>query len=1764
MFICFYCTSLGRETLYWEKIIHQVDCITDVPPSRWDVEAYYDPDPRAADKTYCKRGGFIPDIDFNPMEFGLPPNLLEVTDVSQLLSLVVAKEAIADAGYGESRQFNRERTGVILGVALARQLTTPLGTRLQYPVWEKVLKSSGLSDQDTQKIIEKIKLAYVKWEENAFPGMLANVVAGRIANRLDLGGMNCVVDAACASSLGALSMAISELTEYRSDMMITGGVDTDNSIIAYMCFSKTPALSLNQSARPFDVDSDGMMMGEGIGMMVIKRLEDAERDNDRIYAVIKGIGTSSDGRDKSIYAPRPEGQVRALRRAYENAGLSPLSVGLIEAHGTGTMAGDTAEFTALKEFFGEHNPQVQNIALGSVKSQIGHTKAAAGAASLIKTALALHHKVLPPTLKVTKPHPKLNVESSAFYLNTETRPWLHVAGEGPRRAGVSSFGFGGTNYHVILEEYSSEHQSAYRLHNTPQSVLLFASTPAQLLTQCQDLLLNLQSDAGERHYVALVDACKSLDIPVTDARVGFVANSLTEACKLLQTSIDWLRNKAEAQFWQHPQGISYRQTGINPQGKVVALFSGQGSQYLEMGRELTINFPCLRQAFGYMDSLLSQDGLTPLSDTVFPRPVFDTTQRHAQVDALTRTEYAQPAIGAFSVGLYKILQQAGFKPDFVAGHSFGELTALWAAEVLSDEDYFFLVKARGQAMATPNDPNVDAGAMLAVMGDVLQVEAVVKDFPQVTIANLNSNTQVVLAGAKSEITKVQKALTEQGLTAVLLSVSAAFHTPLVAQAQKPFAEAIEGITFRDAKIPVYTNVTGKRYPTEPKSLQKTLKEHLINSVVFKREIENIYADGGYFFIEFGPRNILTNLVKDILGEQPHLAVALNGSRQKDSDRQLREAVMQLRVAGLTLTNLDPYQVPAKTPEANKSNMLTVRLNSSNFVSEKSKLAFETALRDGHQVNMVDTLNGSEAKPAPIANGIKQSEKTEALILATTRMTESPEPMMPPQPSPEPKRQPMIEMPLNYQTTPEPHRQPMTEMPLNYQRVLESLEYSMEKFNHHQGDILQVHEQSLQHQTEYAKTFFQLMQQQNMLFANGKSAAQPPQTQGVVIQSSERSMMRFHHHQAETLRIHEHYLKHQMDYANNFFQLLQQQYDVLINGDSTAHAKPFVSFQDSHAAIPTTAKETELAKQDSPQRFSTAPIAVSTNGHVTSPNPVASNGSSNGSNGSTLVQASLVALAEGEAKSYAPTLDNLMSAPPESTATLFTPPAVAIDFSALSETLLAVVSEKTGYPVQMLELSMDMEADLGIDSIKRVEILGALLELFPDLPRPNPEDLAELRTIGQIVDYMQQQGDSVFTIAKETDLAEQDSPQLFITAPIAVSSNGHVTSPDPAVSHGSSNGSNGSTLVQESLVTVVPTPDIMSAPPESAATLFTPPLVAIDISALSETLLAVVSEKTGYPVQMLELSMDMEADLGIDSIKRVEILGALLELFPDLPRPNPEDLAELRTIGQIVEYLQQQADSAEKIILQNEPESQQPEQNHHILRSPVRLKVLPEPDFLDFTLPENHIGLLTDDGSLTTSKLAAQLTERGWKVVVLSFPQSLIADRSPLPTGMTRVVLEDLSEEHLKQQLVAIAAEHGAIGAFIHLNPVSQDVQSQEPRYLEVEKALLKQVFLLAKHLKQPLNEAARQGHSCFLTVAHLDGELGTGGKTNFGAIGGGLFGLTKSLNQEWEPVFCRALDLSPDLDTPQSVQCILTEIHDPNRLITEVGYSLQGRTTLVC
>ena len=1368
---------------YWDNIVNKIDSIVDVPESRWNIEDYYDLDAETADKTYCKRGGFIPDIDFNPLEFGIPPNILEVTDVTQLLGLMVAKSAMEDAGYGETNEKVLDATGVILGVTAGMKLLGSMVSRLQYPVWEKVLRRSGLSGSDTEKIIEKMKKAYVRWEENSFPGLLGNVIAGRIANRLNLGGTNCTVDAACASSLSAMKMAISDLLEYRSDMMITGGVDADNSPLMYMCFSKTPAFTKGDNPRPFDENSGGIMIGEGMGMVVLKRLEDAERDGDSIYAVIKGIGTSSDGKFKSIYAPRSGGQAKALRKAYADADIDRLSIGLLEAHGTGTAAGDVAEFDGLKEVFTEDTPaksgypDFQHIALGSIKSQIGHTKAAAGIAGLIKTTLALHHKILPPTINIERPSEKLGIEKTPFYLNTEARPWI-TDGE-QRRAGVSAFGFGGTNFHFVLEEFQATHSGAFRMHKTPATVFLSAATPKELDKVCSGLLAELETVGADERHRKLLESSRENSIPKKHARLGFVTDSLANTVEMLGQAVSTLESKNDKTEW-NVKGISYRQQALETKGKVVALFSGQGSQYMNMGKELFLNFPSMTGPYSALDKLFTEKSTSsskPLSDLVFPIAVFNDEEQEAQLAQLQRTEIAQPAIGGISAGLFRIMRDAGLQTDFSAGHSFGELTALWAAGVIAEEDYYKLAYARGQAMAAPDDPNFDAGSMLAVMGKVEKLEADVAEFPDVVMANLNSKKQVVLAGPTDSILKAHDALKEKKYTVVKLPVSAAFHTPLVGHAQKPFAKAIREVKFHKPQIPVYSNATSKAYPSAAKTIQKQLESHILNSVRFSEEIENIYQDGGRIFIEFGPKNVLTKLVDNILADKEYTAVALNENPKKDSDLLLREALVKLCVVGMPLQKFDPYAMPAPLPPAKKSAM-SVSLNGANYVSDATKNDFEKALNDGFQVS-----NGTPSVSGP--GSIPTTGKTlpPPVISAAPTVTNS---LQTEKPVPQIETETDKQRPANISTMSK--QQPPSQQTFAPAQM-QTLERSLSGFYQHQNETLQVHRQYLDQQSEYSRTVYQLMQQQIELASQGTQ----------IPAAVDQQMQMFHAHQGETLRVHEQYLHQQSEQTQSALSITHQQ---LGNSGS------------AQATVQTSAPVVQIS----------APVAAPTPAVVTpvpAPTPVQT------------VQVPVVP---------APTVstpDPVVQAPTVSQGT-----ASTVSAERITQVTLAVVSEKTGYPQEMLELSMDMESDLGIDSIKRVEILGSVQDQIPQLPEVPGDELAEMRTLGEIVEHLQSKLGTPSSSALQTAPAQSEVQDTPVSTSVSGNSAADVTS----------------------------------------------------------VMLAIVSEKTGYPQEMLELSMDMESDLGIDSIKRVEILGSVQDQIPQLPEVPGDELAEMRTLGQIVEHL----------------------------------------------------------------------------------------------------------------------------------------------------------------------------------------------------------------------------------------------------------------------
>ncbi|MEB3283890.1 MAG: beta-ketoacyl synthase N-terminal-like domain-containing protein, partial [Candidatus Sericytochromatia bacterium] len=861
-------------TRYWGNIKRGVDAIGPVPESHWSPDDYFDPNPKRADHTYAQQGGFLEPVPFDPTAYGIAPHALEATDSAQVLGLMVAAEALKHAGYGPERSFDRSRVSVVLGVTGTLQLVIPLGARLGHPHWRRALKAAGVPVAQAEQVMQHLQDAYVPWQEASFPGLLGNVVAGRIANRLDLGGTNCVVDAACASSLSAVHLACLELASGRASMVVTGGVDAFNDIFMYMCFSKTPALSPSGQARPYDAQGDGTILGEGVGMLVLKRLVDAERDGDEILAVIRGVGTASDGRGKAIYAPDDDGQQRALQSAYAAAGVTPDTIELLEGHGTGTKVGDAIEVKALRRVFGDVAPGQPRCALGSVKSQIGHTKAAAGAAGLIKATLALYHKVLPPTCKVKQPLPILEEPGSPFYLPDSPRPWLRRAAH-PRRAGVSSFGFGGSNFHAVLEEYTPERVRP-DWGGDLEIVTLAAQTGVALLEQlkpfetCETWLDVRLAAAQSRRASAHPARC----------RLAFlVEENVTDLPALLER----LRRHVTAEVpFEWPDGVFY--SIGDSLGRLGVLFPGQGAQYLGMARDWLNTFPASLNALQTMEHTLALYGGGELPfgqrlvDRIYPPTNYRPDSRARHEDELRATQVAQPAIGAISLGMWTQLQSWGLRPVAAAGHSYGELTALMAAGRISVADFARLSVLRGRLMASTG---VDRGAMLAVVAPVNEIEGWLSSQSlNVVVANRNAPMQVVLSGTTPAIEQAESALKSLGKRVVRLPVSAAFHSPLVADAERPLAEALGSVTVHPGQFPVFSNTVGAAYPAEQDAVRQMLAHQLAAPVNWVAQIEGMYAMGVKTFLEVGPGARLSGLVKSILGDRPHAAFSLDASNGK--------------------------------------------------------------------------------------------------------------------------------------------------------------------------------------------------------------------------------------------------------------------------------------------------------------------------------------------------------------------------------------------------------------------------------------------------------------------------------------------------------------------------------------------------------------------------------------------------------------------------------------------------------------------------------------------------------------------------------------------------------------------------------------------------------------------------------------------------------------------------------------------------------------------
>ena len=917
---------------FWENVKNSRYSISEVTPERWDPRLYYDADPAAPDKSYSKIGGWVRDFVWEPMKWKLaiPPRVVDAMDGAQKWAIACTREALADYGY-PGRALNPDRTAVILGNAMAGEKHYLTALRVYFPEYARDLEETpgfaalpeAVRHEITRELRDRIAHDLPEITEDSMPGELANCIAGRIANVFNFHGPNYVCDAACASAMAAISSTVEGLIQNEYDAAITGGIDRNMGASTYVKFCKIGALSAT-GTRPYAQGADGFVMGEGAAIFVLKRLADAERDGDKIYAVLRGMGGSSDGKGKGITAPNPVGQKLAIERAWHNAGLPPSTVTYVEGHGTSTRVGDVVEVQSVVDVLRDSHLPEHSVALGSVKSNIGHLKGAAGAAGLLKTALALHDQVLPPSVHCEHTNPDIDFEHSPLYVNTKLQPWPQPA-DGVRRAGLSAFGFGGTNFHAVLEEYIP-----HRLNGNGKKTVAVGEIPPagareEIMNANKDVRTLSESSykaplrgalvAGAASDKALSERLRPLlkeaqagrapvpaapsaadlraqeRVAIDFADAADLADKLGKAIKALEANQPALWKALRA------QGI-FR--GQGPAPKVAFLYTGQGSQYVNMMRTLRESEPIVARTFAEADRVMTPLLGKPLTEFIYVDERDGKAVAKAEED-LRQTEITQPAVLATDLALTRMLAAYGVEPDFTMGHSLGEYGALVAAGALPFNDALEAVSARGRGMTQV--AVADKGRMAAVFAPREEIERILKTVSgYVVIANINSDHQAVVGGASEAVGQAMGVLQAAGYEVAELPVSHAFHTSIVAPASEPLRHELQRFHLAAPQVPTVANVDGEFYPTGPDAVPKMLDilaKQVASPVQFVKGLRTLYDAGARVFVEVGPKKALQGFAEDVLGAAHGDVVSLFTNHPKFGDVvSFNQALCGLYAAGL--------------------------------------------------------------------------------------------------------------------------------------------------------------------------------------------------------------------------------------------------------------------------------------------------------------------------------------------------------------------------------------------------------------------------------------------------------------------------------------------------------------------------------------------------------------------------------------------------------------------------------------------------------------------------------------------------------------------------------------------------------------------------------------------------------------------------------------------------------------------------------------------------
>lgn len=880
---------------YWELLLSGERQFSPVPKERWNHETFHASGDRSApNAAYTDQVAFLEDVDrFDALHYGVPPARARAMDPQHRLMLDVAREALEDAGMGRG-DFDRENTGVFVGLSVSDYKDLMAAPIRAISLAEGALAGDDRSGLDAVRE-QAGRLGTV--QSFTLPGSLLNMAPGTISRQFDLGGPSFAVDAACSGSLVALDQAMAQLRQGSCRIAVVGGVYLNLTPDSLVGFSRLRALSATGVCRPFDEAADGFVLGEGAGAVVIRPLADALAAGDRVYAVIKGIGSANDGASPGPLVPTPEGQLRAMRRAYDDAGVAPSSVGFIEAHGTGTAIGDRAEVEALRRLRTEYPDDDPSLCyLASGKALIGHSLSAAGIAGLIKTALVVHHGTIVPQPR-TAPHPDLGISAAGLRIADSARPW---AGAGaPRRAAVSSFGFGGTNVHVVLEEQPAP--AVRRLgvrteSRVPRLVMLSAGSRELLDRHIGEVLDTL--DRGPHLPLAALAHTFGGRRPLP-ARLAIVASDTEEFTERLRHARRQLADGAGGELGDGTggdlgEGAFAADAPLPPERRRVAfLFPGQGSQRPGMMRDLYERFTGFRSAVDSLGAVARRDGGPDLADLLYGGASADAEPEELG-RRISATEVCQPLLGTVQIAATRLLADCGVTPDLVLGHSVGEFAAAAAAGALTGEDAVRLLVHRGAAL---RDAGSDLGGMLAVQSDAETCRRLLHGIDDVWLACFNQRRQVVVSGTPRGLAALRRACADAGIVTAALDVSHPFHSPLLAGADETLRADLAGRPISGPVLPFVSSVDAELCG-DPARLRELWGRHASAPVRFSDAVATAHAQGARVFVQVsGGGTLLTSVRRDLAGHGDVHVVPATGVAP-DRGRDLVLALARLAVMGV--------------------------------------------------------------------------------------------------------------------------------------------------------------------------------------------------------------------------------------------------------------------------------------------------------------------------------------------------------------------------------------------------------------------------------------------------------------------------------------------------------------------------------------------------------------------------------------------------------------------------------------------------------------------------------------------------------------------------------------------------------------------------------------------------------------------------------------------------------------------------------------------------